>query len=450
MTARRRVLRAIATASASMLLFVLSASSVSAGVNGLERVAAGLNNPMYVTHAPGDTGRLFIVEKGGTIRILDVTLGTINGTPFLTISDTDAGGDGGLQSMAFHPDYGTNGRFYVHVTVDNDGVVIDSVVSPFSSHIREYSVSAGDPDVANPTPTEIISWVQPRSNHNGGWIGFGPPGGATQHLYIMSGDGGKQNDPDNNAQTIVNEPLGKILRIDIDGDDFPADPNRNYAVPSSNPFVGITGDDEIWGYGLRNPWRASFDSQTGDLWIGDVGQDAREEIDFQPSTSSGGENYAWNRREGLIAHQGGALLPGDVQPVYDYLHGSGEFEGHSVVGGYVYRGPDSSLSGLYFFADTISGNVWTFDPADPLGTRQRINSDLVPDVGTLDLPVSFGEDADGNLYLVDFNSSNGEVFRIDTDVSAPGVPALSGWSIGILSLTLVSAGLLARRLAWRP
>jgi hypothetical protein len=382
-------------AAAALIAALLLAFPVAAAVTGLERAATGLSSPMYVTHAPGDSTRLFICEKGGVIRILNLTTELISPVPFPTISDTDSAGDGGLQSMAFHPDYAANGRFYVHVTVDNGGVMIDGLTSPFSSYIREYAVS-GDPNVANPAATEVLSWVQPQSNHNGGWIGFNPGNGA-KYLYIMSGDGGRQGDPDDNAQTMVGEPLGKVLRIDVDADDFPGDPDRNYAVPLSNPFVGETGDDEIWAYGLRNPWRASFDRDAGDLRTGDVGQNAREEIDFQSVTSDGGENYAWNRREGLIAHQGGALLLGDVQPVYDYPHGSGEFQGNSVVGGYVYRGVDVELDGLYFFADTIADNVWTFDPADPVNTVARINDQLVPDLGILDLPVSFGEDAAGNL-----------------------------------------------------
>ena len=411
--------------------------AATAVVTGLERVASGLSTPMYVTHAPGDADRLFIVQKGGTIRILDLQTNTLNGTPFLTILDTDAAGDGGLQSLAFHPDYASNGRFFVHVTVDNGGIPIDGQTSPFSSHIREYTVSA-NPDVANATPTEIYRFVQPLTNHNGGWIGFNP--GTPAYLYIMSGDGGKQGDPDDNAQTLVNDPLGKVLRIDVDGDDFPTDPDRNYAVPPTNPLVGMTGDDEIWSYGLRNPWRASFDRGTGDLFIGDVGQNAREEIDHQLASSLGEENYAWNRREGLIAHLGGALLPGDVQPTYDYEHGLGEFQGNSVVGGYVYRGPDPSLQGLYFFCDTVSGNVWTFDPADPFGTVERINSALVPDVGTVNFPVSFGEDDAGNLYLVDF--TDGEVFRITT--SAP-VPVLPAYGAALLSLALLLSARALRR-----
>ncbi len=427
---------------AALCATLLAGSEAPAEVLGLERVADSLTNPVYVTAPPGDSSRLFIVEKAGVIKILDLQTLTVNSTAFLIIPDTDAGGDGGLVGMAFHPDFAVNRRFFVHVTVDNGGILIDGVTSPFSSHIREYSASLAEPDVADVTPLEIINWVQPRGNHNAGWIGFDPTG-VDPSLYIMSGDGGKQGDPDDNAQTLSGDLLGKVLRIGVEADDFPADPARNYSVPGDNPFVGIAGDDEIWSYGLRNPWRASFDRELGDLWIGDVGQGAREEIDFQSSSNTGGDNYAWHRREGLIAFQGGVLLPGDVQPVYDYTHGSGDLQGHSTVGGYVYRGFDPDLRGLYFFADTISGNIWTFAPANPIATVARINASLVPDVGTLDLPVSFGEDAIGNLYIVDHDNVNGEVFRITTD--GPALPGLTGW--GLISLPvcllLAAGGVLA-------
>lgn len=419
---------------AAVCVATFAASATRAEVLGLERVADSLTNPVYVTAPPGDSGRLFILEQAGIIKILNLQTLTVNATAFLTIPDTDAAGDGGLMGMAFHPEFAVNRRFFVYVTVDNGGILIDGVTSPFSSHVREYTASVADPDIADVTPLEIVSWVQPRANHNAGWIGFDPTDVAPS-LYIMSGDGGKQGDPDNNAQTLSGDLLGKALRIGVEGDDFPVDPTRNYTVPVDNPFVGIAGDDEIWSYGLRNPWRASFDRELGDLWIGDVGQSSREEIDFQSSSNTGGDNYAWNRREGLIAHQGGALLPGDVEPVYDYTHGSGALQGHSTVGGYVYRGFDSDLRGLYFFGDTISGNIWTFDPANPSGTVVRINSLLVPDVGTLDLPVSFGEDALGNLYIVDYNSANGEIFRISTN--GPEVPGLTGRGLIALSLGML-------------
>lgn len=380
-------------------------ASVAQGQMFAQRVATGLDEVIYATHAPGDTQRLFLCQKPGVIRILDLTTLTLRTTPFLTIADTDDFGDGGLQSIAFHPDYADNGLFYVHVTVDNGG----AGGSPFSVHIREYGVSS-DPDIANPGPREIMRWVKFQHNHNGGWIGFNPKRtvGDPQYLYISSGDGGSQQDPENDAQTLTNNRLGKMFRIDVSGDDFPADPLNNFAIPPDNPFVGASGDDEIWSYGLRNPWRCGFDRATGDLYIGDVGQAAREEIDRDPAGSAGGANYAWNRREGLLAHNGGALLPGDTQPIYDYGR-TGLFGGGSVVGGYVYRGPLAELRGQYIFCDTISGNIWRFDPANPGGTVVRINPQLVPDAGTLSFIVSLGEDALGNIYFCAFGA--GAVYR---------------------------------------
>ena len=412
---------------APLLGILLAAPSASAAIKGLERVSTGLGGVVQVTHAPNDPDRLFVVQKGGVVRILDLTTPnpTLVPAPLVFISDTDGSGHGGLQSIAFHPDYANNGKFYVHVTVDNGGIQIDNVTSLYSSRIREYTVDTSGPHpVVDPnSQVEILNWVQPQDGHNGGWIGFSPNDG---YLYIMSGDGGKQEDPDNNSQTLFEtnpgqtfngEPLGKVLRIDVDDDDFPGSNELNYAIPPTNPFVGDpNAADEIWAYGMRNPWRASFDRQTGDLWIGDVGQSSVEEIDFQPAGSPGGENYGWNRREGTSPHLGGALLPGDVEPVYDFAHGDGELQGNSVVGGYVYRGPDPTLQGQYFFADTSTSKVWMFDPADPYGTVDNINDLLIPDAGSIAGPVSFGEDLAGNLYLVNF--FNSDIFRIDTGFAA--------------------------------
>ena len=372
-----------------------------------------VNNQSFLTvaasHAPHDVSRLFVVEKNNaSIRVLDLTTGQLNPTPFLTIPDVDAGAnEAGLLGIAFHPDYANNGKFYVNVTVDN------SPDTNFATHIREYRVSSSDPNVADPdSAREILSYAQPFDNHNGGWIGFSPNDG---YLYISSGDGGSGGDPLNNGQRL-DTLLGKMIRIDVDGDDFPSDPDANYAIPPSNPFVGVGGArEEIWAYGLRNPWRSSFDSVTGDLWIGDVGQNAREEIDFQGADSAGGENYAWNRREGFAPFNGGQLLPGDVEPVYDYTHGSGPLQGSSVVGGHVYRGPIPELQGLYIFADSRSSNVWLFDPSDPSNTVRRINDSLIPDAGSIgggsipDDIVAFSEDGSGNLYLVQID---GEIHRV--------------------------------------
>jgi glucose/arabinose dehydrogenase len=413
---------------------VSSSSPTLAAIIGLERVATGLSNPMFVTHAPGDFNRLFVAERSGTIKVVNLPSGTVEATPFLSIPSVDTAGEGGLLGLAFHPDYQTNGKFYVNVTIDNGGDTSLGVTSPFSNHIREYTVSA-NPNVANlASQREILRFVQPQANHNGGWIGFSP---VDRNLYITSGDGGGADDTGGghtagtgNAQDITNNLLGKALRINVNGDDFPADANRNYAIPATNPFrAGVgnpaddVGDDEIWSYGLRNPFRASFDRLTGDLWIGDVGQSAREEIDFQPAGSAGGENYGWRLREGLIQTPGSVGGPppaGNVNPVYDYDRNNDPFGGTVVTGGYVYRGPDPSIQGRYFFLDsrnsagTADDNYWMFDPADPFGTVQNIDAMLTPSVGSPQFPVSFGEDARGNLYIAYLVT--GDVYRIRTSV----------------------------------
>lgn len=427
----------------SLLLF--TAEPAEAAITGLERLASGLDFPVFATHAPGDPNRLFIVEKGeydfntqqtikpGRIKILDLANGGITGT-FLTIDDTDAQGEGGLVGMAFHPDYnnaGTDGygKLYVYVTVDNGGVVSDGVTSPFSAHVREYSVMSGNPNLADPaSEREILNIVRPRDFHVSGWIGFNPEitPGEPQYLYITSGDAGPQGDPNNHAQTITNQPLGKVLRVDVDSDTFPDDATRNYAIPDGNPFEGpTTGDDEIWAYGLRNPWRASFDRDTGDYWIGDVGFNTREEINRQDAGTTAVANFGWNQWEGTEEYQADPDVypPNYVGPVYDYAHGNTPMTGNSVVGGYVYRGPDPDLAGKYVFGDSWNGgNVWTFDPDDPNGTVTNIDSQLTPDAGVMDFPVAFGEDAGGNLYIVDYfwTAGTGEIYRIVTDALLAG------------------------------
>ncbi|MCZ6816143.1 MAG: PQQ-dependent sugar dehydrogenase, partial [Planctomycetota bacterium] len=286
------------------------------------RIATGLNRPVFVTSPAGDVDRLFVVEQHtGRIRIISLGDGTINGTAFLTVTGLATGNEQGLLGLAFHPDYAANGFLYVNFTA-NDG----------TTHIRRYTASS-DPNLADPASAlTILTYSQPQSNHNGGWLGFGPDG----YLYIATGDGGGGNDNDTghtastgNAQDVMDNLLGKILRLDVNGDDFPIDANRNYAIPPDNPFVGVAGDDEIWAYGLRNPWRASFDRRTGDFYIGDVGQREREEINVLPGSSIGGENYGWRLREGMIAtpNVGGARPPGAIDPIFDYSREGGTAQG---------------------------------------------------------------------------------------------------------------------------
>jgi len=394
-----------------IVIAVAAAGTVSAGPTETQRVGTGFARPIYATSPPGDFDRLFVVEQhSGRVRILDPDTGAINPVPFLTIGGLSTGNEQGLLGMAFHPDYANNGSFYVNLT-DSAG----------ATHIRRYQVS-GNPDLANPGSAQtVMTYLQPFSNHNGGWLGFGPNDGF---LYISSGDGGAGHDPGNRAQNTGNL-LGKMLRIDVDGDDFPADLGRNYTIPPSNPFVGGAGEDEIWAYGLRNPWRASFDRANGDMYIGDVGQLTREEVDFQPAAGAGGENYGWRLREGTIATPtggiGGAPPPGNVEPIYDYTHGGGPTQGFSITGGYVYRGPIGDIQGHYFFADYVTDRIWSFryDGVNLTDFTDR-TTQFIPDIGSIRNISSFGEDASGDLYIV---SLDGHVFKV---VPEPGTLALLG------------------------
>jgi hypothetical protein len=296
-------------------------------------------------------------------------------------------------------------------------------------------VSAANPNVANATFTPVLSFPRPQSNHVGGWIGFSPTDG---YLYIASGDGGGSDDNDaghtagmGNAQDKTSL-LGKMLRININGDDFPGTTPEalanNYRIPP-NPFVGELGDDRVWSYGLRNPFRNSFDRATGNFWIGDVGQSEREEINFQMAFS-GGANYGWRLSEGFVPTPtpesvpvGGPKPAGNRDPVYDYSR-TGALGGITVIGGYIYRGPDPSLHGLYVFGDAgafgepSTVKIWTFDPANPAGTVMNRNSVLPKDTGSGTRLASFGEDAMGNLYSLYVES--GEVYRLVTDATAEG------------------------------
>ena len=418
-----------ALAVAFMFVHCLMLSDIArADFSGVDLITDVTGLRTQIVFAPGETDRIFSVGRSGDIRIVDLTTNTELSTPFLSVPNVDIEGEGGAIALAFHPDYQNNGKFYLNVTLDNGGIPIEpieeGVISPFTSHLFEYTVS-NDPSIANPTPTKIIEWVQPKFNHNSGWMGFGPNDG---YLYVTTGDGGTVLDsgpghtPDiGNAQDITDNLFGKIIRIDVDGPDaYPADPDKNYAIPSSNPFVGVVGDDEIWAYGLRNPFRASFDRATGDLYLGDVGENTREEIDVLYSDSSGGENYGWRLREGTAPtnNVGGPPPPGNVEPLYDYLHaGLGsdpDYEGNSVTAGYVYRGPDPEIQGIYIFADFVSGNIWTFDPDDPYATVENI-TDTLPVTGGL--ISSFAEDAHGNLFVTDYL---GKIYRILTDSVVPG------------------------------
>lgn len=395
-----------------LALAAFDASSVEAATIKTRRIASGFNGSLYGTSPAGDDRRMFVLEKNtGQIRIMNLSTGAISPTPFLTVPGISTVSEQGLLGMAFDPNYDSNGYFYVNYT-DTTG----------ATNVVRYQVSA-NPDVANASSAlPILKFSQPQENHNGGWIGFGPNDG---YLYISSGDGGGSNDSgtghaaNGNAQAISNNLLGKMLRIDVHGDDFSGDSAKNYAIPASNPFVGVTGDDEIWAYGLRNPWRPSFDRETGDLYIADVGQGVREEINFQAANSDGGENYGWRLREGTVATPtvGGAPPAGAIEPVYDYAHGSGPTQGNSITGGYVYRGPVLDLQGKYFFGDFVQARVWSIEHNGSAVT-EFINWNAMssfappPGEGAIDQIASFAEDNHGRLYIVGFD---GEIFRITSD-----------------------------------
>ncbi|MCH8508185.1 MAG: PQQ-dependent sugar dehydrogenase [Phycisphaerales bacterium] len=350
---------------------------------------SGLTRPVFNTHAGDGSGRMFIVEQPGRIRLVDAD-GNLQTTPFLDIVSSVTGGvsggdERGLLGLAFHPDYANNGLFYVNYTTTIAGVL--------RTVIDEFSVSSLNPNFADPsTGRRLMTINQPFTNHNGGWIGFGPDG----YLYIAMGDGGSGNDPGNRASNLT-VLLGKLLRIDVDNQD----PGLEYAIPADNPFVdNANARDEIWAYGLRNPWRTSFDRLTGDLWIADVGQNAREEVNFQPAGDPGGQHYGWRCREGTIPTPGISGCPTSnplwVDPVHDYPHS----DGRSITGGYAYRGCElgEAYQGLYFFSDYVSGAVWYLDTDDNFSRTTLLTTNLRVS--------SFGEDENGEIYIADLFTGN--------------------------------------------
>ncbi len=361
------------------------------------RVASGLSAPVAAVAAPGDPGRLYVVEQHtGRIRILDLESGTLNSDHFLDLPDASlaGGGEQGLLGLAFHPNYAVNGLFYVNLTN-----------AAGDTEIREYRrADANHADAAS--QRMILTFDQPYDNHNGGWLEFGPDG----LLYIATGDGGSAGDPQGNAQN-TNSLLGKILRIDVNVDAFAAESARNYAIPATNPFAATAGADEVWQYGLRNPWRASFDSATGDLWIGDVGQGAREEIDFA-AAGVGGLNFGWKFKEGFTTYSG-TPPSGLTDPILDYDRSAAG--GYAVTGGYVYHG-SGGMDGLYVYADFGTANLWTVRLVD--GAAQEItrrNGQLVVNGGDFDQIASFGADAQGRLYAVGLD---GDIHRLTPRIVA--------------------------------
>ena len=346
-----------------------------------EVVASGLDHPVQVTHAGDGSGRLFVMEQSGRIRV--VSDGTLLATPFLDLTDrTSRSGERGLLGVAFHPAYATTGHLYVNYTRNSDGATV----------IARYAVSASNPDRADhDSAVEILVVPQPHANHNGGQLLFGPDG----TLYVGMGDGGSGGDPQENAQDPTNL-LGAMLRLDVDS-------GAPYAIPPDNPYLGRAGRDEIWAIGLRNPWRFSFDRANGDLYIGDVGQNAWEEISYQAAGTPGGLNFGWDCKEGTHPYEfDAACSERDLtDPIAQYSHDVGR----SVTGGFVYRGrayPD--LQGRYFYADYVGGKIWSLYRIEGGWSTPELELDTAFNIS------AFGEDEAGELYVCDW--AGGTVRRL--------------------------------------
>jgi glucose/arabinose dehydrogenase len=333
-----------------------------------QMIASGLERPVDLQ--PDGSGRLFVIEKAGRIRILEN--GQLLNEPFLDITDRvgSRGNEQGLLGLTFHPRYEENGWFYVNYT-DTNG---DTVLARF-----QVSSDANRSDPGS--ELRLLGVDQPYPNHNGGALAFGPDG----NLYAGLGDGGAAGDPQGNAQSL-DTLLGKILRLDVDS-------GEPYAIPGDNPF-----GNEIWAYGLRNPWRLSFDTVTGDLYIGDVGQGEWEEIDILAAGSSGGANFGWDHREGAHDYEGGGPA-GMIDPVAEYSHPEG---GCSVSGGYVYRGAMPEWNGIYLYGDYCTGIIWgLFRSVAGWQEQQLFDVDVTI--------TSFGQDENGEVYLV---SDSGSIHRL--------------------------------------
>lgn len=370
----------------STLLFFLF-THVSAQVVDIELFSNGFSSPVDLQNAGDD--RLFVVEQGGRIKILQPD-GTVNPDLFLNISsEVSNGNEQGLLGLAFHPDYSNNGYFYINYTKTNG-----------DTRISRFSVDPTNPDMALPgSELTIIEYNQPFSNHNGGGIAFGADG----YLYIASGDGGSGGDPGNRSQntTLL---LGKLLRIDIDN----TSAGRNYSIPADNPFSGSTIDaEEIWAYGLRNPWRFSFDSLNQDIWIADVGQQNVEEIDRAGSTEAG-LNYGWRCYEGSDPFNTSGCPPiQDLTFPFAEYSSSSNTSNCSITGGYVYRGSNYPLmDGLYFFADVCSGLIGTVDSLGNLTEHGNFSGSWV----------SFGVDSNEELFIV---AIEGSIYRV-IDITIAG------------------------------
>ena len=397
-------MRALLTAGLALAAAVPNAHALNTTL-----VGSGFSEPVALASPAGDS-RLFIVEKAGRIQLLD------NGarSTYLDISaQVDTDGERGLLGLAFDPNFAANGRFYVNYI---DKATKNTVVAAYTAP----SAASNTADAAS--AKTIISIAQPAglSNHKAGWIGFRP--GDGNNLYIATGDGGGGNDPNNNAQNLSSN-LGKMLRITPQA-------NGGYTIPASNPFVGVAGNDEIWAYGLRNPYRNSFDRATGDFYIADVGQGLREELDFEAAGTAGGRNYGWRAREGSIDNPAvGDPAPANaIDPIYDYAHGA---MGGTIIGGYVYRGTgEAGLDGTYFFGDFNSGKIFSLrQSGGAAGSFVDRTAELGAPFGGFTLS-AFGEDSAGNLYVMGLG---GDVYRFAVAVPEPATWASLGLGLGVVA-----------------
>ena len=365
------------------LLLIISffTFSINAQTIALQSFATGFSNAVAIAHPPADS-RLFVVQKTGLIRILNSN-GTINATPFLTVTGLSSGSEQGLLGMAFHPNYATNGLFFINYT----NTAGDTVIA-------KYTVSA-NPNIANTTATILMTIDQPYSNHNGGSLVFGPDG----YLYIGMGDGGSGGDPQGYAQNLTVDSsfpsrvfLGKMLRLDVDS----ASP---YGIPPTNPYATTAGLGEIWAYGLRNPWKFSFNRLNGDLWIGDVGQTAFEEVNKVVAPLPTGLNFGWRCYEGNAVYNtsGCAAMSTMVSPVAVYDHSTG----CSITGGYFYTGSMyPNFFNKYFYSDYCDNKIRTLDGSNVVATTASFTGGFA----------AFGEDAAGELYVAGI--SNGIIYKI--------------------------------------
>ena len=395
--------RPAAAAFLTLALFfaLVLTSPKSASAWGTVQVATGVSQIIYIKgiNYPGIGEITYYVRQNGFIHV--AVNGTMQPDPFLDIDSlVFTSGERGLLGFALHPDFVNNGEFFVHYSRNGDG----------ATQVARYTLDGGDPLNGDEASGDVFLTVaQPFSNHNGGWIDFGPDG----YLYISLGDGGSAGDPGNRAQD-GNTLLGKMLRIDVDN-------GSPYGIPADNPFVGA-GDgflDEIWSYGLRNAWRNSFDRATGDLWIGDVGQNAWEEVDFEPANTPG-RNYGWRRMEGLVCfNPSSGCNDGTLTlPIHVYSHALGI----SITGGYVFRDPTvPALIGLYIFADYGTGRIWSLshdgNGGNVVVTERTSEFSPSTDGFTINTVTSFGEGPNGELYLGDYG---GQVYKVIPDPADTG------------------------------